>query len=166
MNNKKPVLILITLFIAAIGTITLLAFLSKNTLEKKNGFKRQLLTTVLKTQKQVTFPSSISSIIGSQSGAIYFQDNTSYTVYRTTVDLDSLSTITLPLTPYVKTNSSIRMLLNGCHIYIACRNLPGILDYNLDSGSIDSYVLDKFYGKETNFAKDQFIVKAIEPKTN
>ena len=58
------------------------------------------------------------------------------------------------------------MLLNGRHIYISCRNLPGILDYNLDSGSIDSYVLDKFYGKETNFAKDQFILRTIEPKTN
>src|SRR5688572_24696832 len=140
MKNKKPVLILIALFLAAFGIITLMAFLSKNTLEKKNGFKRQLLTTVLKTKKQVTFPLSISSIIGSQPGAIYFQDNSPLAVHRTTLNLDSLKTITLPITPFVKPNSSIRMLLNGRHIYISCRNLPGILDYHLDSGSVDSYV--------------------------
>jgi hypothetical protein len=166
MSKKKPVLILISLFLAAFVIITLLAFLSKNTNEKKNGFKRLLLTTVLKTRKQVTFPSDISRIIGSQPGAIYFQDNTPYTAHRTTLDLDSLKTINLPIATYVKNNSSIRMFLNGRHIYIACRNLPGILDYNLDSGSVDSYVLEKFYGKETNFAKDQFILKTIEPKTN
>jgi hypothetical protein len=134
--------------------------------EKKNGFNRRLLTTVLKTRKQVTFPSSISSIIGSQPGAIYFQNNTSYTVHRTNPDLDSLTTIALPISPYVKNNSTIRMFLNGRHIYIACRNMPGILDYNLDSASIERHVLEKFYGKETNFAKDQFILRTIEPKTN
>lgn len=166
MNNKKPVLILITLCFAAFGMITLLAFLSKNTSEKKNGFKRQLLTTVLKTRKQVTLPVSVSRIIGSQSGAIYFQDNTPHTVYQTTLHLDSLTTITLPITPYVKPNSSIRMFLNGRHIYISCRNLPGILDYNLDSGSVDNYVFEKFYGKESNLAKDQFILRTIEPKSN
>jgi hypothetical protein len=166
MNKKKPVLILITIFLAAFGIITLLAFLSKNTNKKKNGFNRQLLTTKLKIKEQATFPVSVSRIIGSQSGAIYFQDNTSYAVHRTTPDLDSLNTITLPIAPYVKPNSSIRMFLNGRHIYISNRNLPGFLDYNLDSRSVDSYVLEKFYGKETNFAKDQFIIKTIEPKTN
>jgi hypothetical protein len=54
------------------------------------------------------------------------------------------------------------MLLNGRHIYISCRNLPGILDYHLDSGSIDSYVLEKFYGKEANFSKDQFIIRTTK----
>jgi hypothetical protein len=162
MNNKKPVLILITLFIAAFGIITLLAFLSKNTSEKKNGFNRRLLTTVLKTRKRVTLPVSVSSIIGSQGGAIYFQDNTHYTVHRTTLHLDSFKTIALPLPPSVKASSNIRILLNGQHIYISCRNLPGILDYHLDSGSINSYVLEKFYGKETNFAKDQFIIRTTK----
>lgn len=162
MNNKKPVLILLSLFLAAFGTVTLLAFLSKKTIEKKNGFKRRFLTTILEAEKTVTFPTSISGIIGSQRGAIYFQDNSPYSVHRTTVNLDSLKTITLPITPFVKPNSSIQMFLNGRHIYISCRNLPGILDYNLDSGSVDSYVLEKFYGKETNFAKDQFIIKTTK----
>ena len=166
MRNKKPVLILLTLFLAAFGIITLLAFLSKNTNENKNGFKRRLLTAVLKSNKQVTLPVSVSRIIGSQPGAIYFQDNAPYAVHRTTLDLDSLTTINLPIANYVKTNSSIRMFLNGRHIYNACRNLPGILDYNLDSGSVDRYALKKFFGKEASFAKDQFILKTIEPKTN
>lgn len=142
--------------------ITLLAFLAKNTSEKKNGFKRRLLTTVLKTRKRVTLPVSVSSIIGSQPGAIFFQDNTHYTVHRASLNLDSFKTISLPLPPNVKSNSNIRLLVNSGHIYISCRNLPGILDYHLDSGSIDSYVLEKFYGKETNFAKDQFIIRTTK----
>jgi len=166
MSKKKPVLILITLFIAAFGMVALLAFLAKNTNEKKNGFKRRLLTTTLKTRKQVTLPVSVSRIIGAQRGAIYFQDNTSYAVHRVTPDLDSLKTITLPIASYVKPNSSNQMFLTDRHIYITCKNLPGILDYNLDSESVASHVLEKFFGKETNFAKDQFILKTIDPKTN
>ncbi|OQP64114.1 hypothetical protein A3860_22165 [Niastella vici] len=166
MNNKKPVLTLITLFLAAFGIITLLAFLAKNTNEKKNGFKRRMLTGTLKIRKLVTLPVSVSRIIGLQPDAIYFQDNTPYAVHRTNADLDSLKTLTIPIPPYVKANSSIRMFVRGRHLYIACRNLPGILDYNLDSGNVDRYGLEKFFGKETNFAKDQFILKTIEPKTN
>jgi len=166
MISKKPFLILTSLIFAAFGIIALLAFLAKNTIEKKNGFNRRLLTTVLKTRKKVTLPVSVSRIIGSLPGAIYFQDNTSFAVHRTTFDLDSLKTITLPIMPYVKSRSGIRMFLNGHHIYIACRNVPGILDYYLDSGSVDSYVIGNYFGKEANFEKDQFILRIIEPKTN
>ncbi|WP_205513822.1 hypothetical protein [Longitalea arenae] len=162
MNNKKPALILLTLLFSAFAIITLLAFLAKTTNDKKNGFKRKLLTTVLKTQKQLTFPSAIGEIIGSEAEAIYFQGSTPYLVHQTSPALDALKTITLPIAPILRTNSNIRMLLNGRHIYISNRNLPGMLDYHLDSGTIASYKLEKFYGKETNLAKDQFIIRTTK----
>ncbi|THU40292.1 hypothetical protein FAM09_10520 [Niastella caeni] len=165
MRRKKPAMILATLFLAAFAMIAVLAFLSKNIHEKKNGFNRRL-HTVLKLQKQITFPVSISRIIGSHENKLYFQGNDPYKIYLTDRDLNFLKIIPLSISPDVKLNSGVRMLLNGHHIYLSCRNMPGIIDYDLDSGTSDSHVLKYFYNKEAVFSKDQFILRTKDLKTN
>jgi len=119
----------------------------------------------LKSSKQVTFPVIINKVIGAQAGKIYFQGNSPYEVYTTNVTLDSLTRIPLSITPDKKIRSGFQLFLHERHIYIACRNLPGIIDYNLDSQKCNTYILPYFYSKETSFAKDGFILRANDTKT-
>jgi hypothetical protein len=159
MRIKRPAIILTTLLFFSFTIIATLAFFSKNINEKKNGFNRRLVNTVLKPLKQIEFPAAINRMIGSRNGKMFFQGNPPYEIYITDDRLDSLKTITLPLSPDTKISSGIRMFLQGAHIYISCRNLPGIIDYNLDSGNYYQYNLPYFYSKDVNISEDQFILR-------
>lgn len=165
MRNKRPVVLLITLFLTSFAIIGALAFLSRNITDKKNGFTRRLIPSTLPFRKQVTFPVTINNIIGSQAGKLYFQGSNPYVLYTTTLSLDSLKETPLSVPPEKKIRSGIHMFLRGNHLYIACRNLPGIIDYDLDSGKSNIHTLSYFYSKETNFLKDQFILRAKDRKT-
>jgi hypothetical protein len=165
MRNKRPVVLLTTFFFSSFAIIALLAFLSKNILDKKNGFNRRLLPSTLQLRKQVTFPVVINKIIGAQAGKLYFQGNNPYDLYTTGLTLDSVTTIPLSIPPNKKINSGFQMFLYERHVYIACRNLPGIIDYDLNSQKCKTHLLPYFYSKETCFAKDGFILRANDPKT-
>jgi hypothetical protein len=165
MRNKRPVVLLATLFCSSFAIIALLAFLSKNMPDKKNGFNRRLLPTTLQVSKQVTFPVVINKIMGAQGGKLYFQGASAYEVYTTNLFLGSPTRIPLSITPDKKIRSGFQMFLHERHVYIACRNLPGIIDYDLDSQKCNTHVLPYFYSKETSFAKDGFILRANDRKT-
>lgn len=162
MRNKKPTIILASLLVASFAIIALLAFLSKNININKNGFNRRLLTTTLQIRKQVTFPLQLNRMIGTRQGRLYFQGGAAYNVYSTNFNLDSFTNRQLPIQPNIKLNSGIRMFLNGAHIYLSCKNVPEIIDYNLDSETVHPYVCKNFYSKEVPFSKDQFIFRLIE----
>lgn len=165
MRNKKPVVLLITFFVSSFVIIGLLAFLSKNTTDKKNGFNRRLLPATLQLQKQVTFPVSIYKIIGVQDGKLYFQGNSPYEVYTTTLLLDSLTRIPIAIPPDKKIRTGFQLFLYEHHLYITCRNLPGIIDYNLNTRQSNTQALPWFYSKEACFAKEQFIFRTNDRKT-
>ena len=67
MKNRKPVYILTSLFIGSFAVIGLLAFLSNNKIEKKNGFNRYLLPYRAKVLNEITFPVNISRFLGMQN---------------------------------------------------------------------------------------------------
>jgi hypothetical protein len=165
MRIKKPAIILISLLFTAFAAISALAFLSRNIHEKKNGFNRRLLRTHLQPQHEITFPATVNRIIGSHAGQLYFQGNDPYEIYTTDHSLNSLKTISLAIEPDMKLKSGIRMFLEGRHIYISCRNMPGIIDYNLDSGKALQYPLTWFYSKEAHISKEQFIIRANDRRT-
>jgi hypothetical protein len=165
MPNKKPVLLLTTLLASSFAIIGLLAFLSKNGTDKKNGFTRRLTPATLQLQKQATFPVGIYKIIGEQDGRLYFQGNSPYEVYTTTPLLDSLTRIPIAIQPDKKIRKGYQMFLYDHHLYITCRNLPGIIDYNLDTRQSNTQTLPWFYTKEACFAKEQFIFRATDPIT-
>src|SRR5688500_13048951 len=159
MINRKPVYILISLFIASFAIITLLAFLSKKAIEKKNGFNRRLLSLPLITQKQITFPINISWFIGMQNGKLYYQGKSPYEHISTDLNLDSLSTIKLPIPPTSKLTSGVRMFLNGRYVYVADRHIPSIIAYDLESGCMINNKLSNHFTKEANITTDQFILR-------
>jgi hypothetical protein len=163
MRIRKPAFILITLLFAAFGTIALLAFLSKNTLEKKNGFTRRLHSSVLKPVKQLTFPVPVSKMIGSRNGQLYFQGNNPYEVYLTDLRGDSVTRLLLNIPPDKKLRSGNQMYLNGRHLYISNRNVPGIIAYDLDSRNFTSQSFDQYYSKDALIAADQFILRSTIP---
>jgi hypothetical protein len=165
MQNKKPVVILITLFFSSFAIIGLLAFLSRNITDKKNGFTRRLLPAILQSRKQQTFPSIIYRIAGSRAGKLYLQGKNPYVVYATTLSLDSLTSIPLSISPEKKLSSGTRQYLDGRHLYIACRNLPGIIDYDLDSQKSNNHILPYYYNKEAFFSKNRFILRTTDRKT-
>ncbi|AEW00389.1 hypothetical protein A4D02_23975 [Niastella koreensis] len=162
MRYKKPAIILATLFFSAFAIIALLAFLSKNININKNGFNRQLVTSTLKIRKQATYPIQITRMIGTRAGKLYFQGGSAYNIYSTNLNLDSFTNIQLPIQQQSKLNSGVRMYLNGAHVYLSCKNFPEIIDYNLDSGTANPYVLKSFYSKEVPYSKDQFIIRLID----
>jgi hypothetical protein len=165
MQKKQPVVILTSLFFSSFAIIGLLAFLSRNITDKKNGFTRRLLPAILQSRKQQTFPSRIFRISGSRAGKLYLQGDNPYEVYTTTLSLDSLTRIPLAIPPDKKISSGIRQFLYGGHLYISCRNLPGIIDYDLDSQKSSKYTLPYYYTKDACFSKDQFILRANDRKT-
>lgn len=165
MRYRKPALLLILLFAASFAIIGLLAFLSKKNLEK-NGFNRRLLTTTLKSEKQFSFPVPISRMIGSQNGKFYFQGNSPYELYTTNLNGDPITRIPLQIPPDRKLRSGFQMYLNGNHLYVSARNLPGIIAYNLDSESCNSHLFNQYFSKDAFIAKDEFILRTIDPGTN
>jgi hypothetical protein len=165
MQNKRPVVILITLFFSSFAIIAILAFLSRNITDKKNGFTRRLLASILQSHNQQTFPSTIYRISGSRAGKLYLQSDNPYTVYTTTLSLDSLTSIPLAIPPEKKINAGTRHFLYGRHLYISSRNLPGIIDYDLDSQKSSNHILPYYYTKDACFSEDQFILRANDRKT-
>lgn len=165
MRTKKPVFILIALFLSSFAIIAALAFLAKNSHEKKNGFNRRLPGTRLAAGQQVSFPVIINRLIGSYNGLLYFQGNSPYQIYTTDETLGSLKTISLSTLPDTKLNSGVRMYLQGRHLYISCRNLPGIIDYDLDTGRPYEHTLPYYYSKEACILQDRFMLRANDAQT-
>lgn len=166
MRNRKPALLLSLLFVASFAIIGLLAFLSKSTHEKKNGFNRRLLTISLRPQNKFSFPVPISRLISAQNEKLYFQGNSPYEVYTTTLNGDSITRIPLHIPPDKKLRSGFQMYLNGKVIYVSARNLPGIIVYNLHSGRFNKHVFNQYFSKDAFVAEDEFILRTIDPGTN
>lgn len=160
---RKPALILCGLFFASFSIIALLAFLAKNTYEKGNGFNRRLNTTVLKAGKQITFPLPVSKVIGSDDSKIYFQVNSPYEIYSTDVHGNSVTRLPLFIPPDKKLQSGYQMHLNGRHLYVVSRNMPGIIQYDLDSGRSYSHVFGQYFSKDAFVGNDQFVLRTIDP---
>ena len=86
-------------------------------------------------------------------------------VYTTNLSLDSLTSIPLAIPPDKKISSGTRQFLYGRHLYISCRNLPGIIDYDLDAQKANNHILPYYYNKDACFSEDQFILRANDRKT-
>jgi hypothetical protein len=166
MRSRKPVFILTCLFFASFGIIALLAFVSKHTYDKKNGFNRQLRTSTLTSRTQIAFPVPVSKIIGSQAGKLYFQGNSPYELYSTDLNGDSIMRIPLSIPSDRKLGSGFQMYLSGSQLYLSVRNKPGIIVYNLDSGNANSHELNQYFSKDAFVAKDEFILRTINRGTN
>jgi hypothetical protein len=165
MRIKQPVLILTILLFSAFAIVAALAFLSKNIHNKKNGFNRLQLGFHLQPQHQFTFPTTVNKIIGASKGRLYFQGNNPYELYTTDQQLNSLKIISMDIQPDMKLQSGIRMFLHDRHIYLSCRNMPGFIDYALDSGNAVQHSLTWYYSKEANLSGDQFIIRANDRQT-
>ncbi|MCS3800744.1 hypothetical protein [Niastella sp. OAS944] len=159
MKIRKPVFVLISLFIASFAIIGMLAFLSKDTTEKKNGFSRRLLSPSIKVLKTTSFPVRVGWLLGMQKGKLYFQGVSPYEVICTNSQLDSFSTIKLSVPPDPKLSSGFRMYLNGSQLYLSYPNIPKIIVCNLEKGTTDDYTMPKYYSKDANIATNQFIVR-------
>jgi len=166
MRNRKPTLILPVLFLLSFAIIASLAFLAKNINEKKNGFNRRLIATVLKPARLISFPVPISKVIGLQDGNIYYQANNPYEVYKTNLNGDAITRLALSISPDKKLQSGFQMYLSGHFIYVTSRNLPGIIAYDLDSSSSNTSVFNQYFSKDAFVANDQFILRTIDPQEN
>jgi hypothetical protein len=160
MRSRKPVYILTSLFIASFAIIGMLAFLSKKAIVKKNGFNRRLLSSTLMPRKQVTFPVKLIKLIGMQSDKIFFQEESPYEILSTNLSLDSPHAIKLHLSVDKILGTNVRMFMQGHHLYLACRNMPAIITYDLNSGSASNYVLPQYFNQETMYSTDHFILRA------
>jgi hypothetical protein len=160
MKSRKPVYILTSLFIAAFAIIGLLAFLSKQSIEKKNGFNRRLLFSALTPQKEITLPVKVTKLFGRKDGRLYFQEDKPYEICTTNLLLDSVQTFKVPIPSDKNLGRSIQMFMKDQLVYIACRNVPGIMTYNLKSGSLYYHTLKNYFNQEAIFAADQFILRA------
>jgi hypothetical protein len=165
MHTKKPAIILTALFFSSFAVIAALAFLSKSSHEKKNGFNRRLFNARLSPGQHASFPVIINRLIGSYNGQLYFQGNSPYQIYSTDLTLGSLKTIPLSTLPDTKLNSGVRMYLQGRHLYISCRNLPGIIDYDLATGTSQQHTIPYFYSKEAYILHDRFILRANDQQS-
>ncbi|HUP12942.1 MAG TPA: hypothetical protein VM187_12035 [Niastella sp.] len=165
MKSRKPVYILTILFFASFAIIGIQAFISKKLIDKKNGFNRRLLSSALTPQKDITLPVKLTKLIGRQNGILYFQEDKPYEIYSTNQNLDSVQTIKLPIAPDKDLGRNIYMFMKDQLIYIACRNMPGFLIYDLSSGSLDYHTVKNYYNQEAIFSPDEFIVRAKDYKT-
>lgn len=164
MKSRKPVYILLSLFVASFAIIGVLAFISKNAIVKENGFNRRLLTPVLTPRKQVTFPVMISRLIGKQADKIYFQEENPLEIFSTNLSLDSLNTIKLPLPIDKEQGLNTRMYIQDRYLYLACRNVPSIISYDLNTGSVFNHALSTSFNQEAIISTDHFILRARDPQ--
>jgi hypothetical protein len=165
MKHIKPVYTLTGLFITSFAIIGLLAFISKKAITKENGFSRRILAPTLILKKQITLPVKLSKLIGIYSGRIYFQENNPYEIISTNTSLDSLKSFKLPMPPGKDPGLSIRMFLKDQLLYIAYRNVPGIITYDLESGNSYSHILKTNFNQETLISTDQFILRSKDIAT-
>jgi hypothetical protein len=159
MKSRKPVYILTILFVASFAIIGMLAFLSKQSIEKKNGFSRRLLSSPLISHKEITLPVKLTKLIGKQDGKLFFQEDKPNEIVSTDLFLNSVQTIKIPLSPDKNLGRSIRMFLKDQLIYIACRNMPGIIIFDLKTGSLYDHTLKNYFNQEAIFSPDQFILR-------
>jgi hypothetical protein len=160
MRRPKPVYILVSLFVASFAIIGMLAFLSKKSIVKKNGFNRRLLSSTLTPRKLITLPVKVVKLIGIQSGKIFFQEDNPAEILSTNLSLDSLQTIKINISPDKRPGSSVRMFMQGHQVYVANRNAPAIVAYDLETGKSYSHVLHNYFNQETILSTDQFILRA------
>jgi hypothetical protein len=165
MKSRKPVYILTILLFASFATIGILAFISKRSIEKKNGFNRRLLFPALNPRKEITLPVNLIKLIGRQDGKLFFQEDNPHEIISMGQFFDSVQTIKLPITPDKDLGRSIYMFLQGHLIYIACRNIPGFIIYDLRSGSIRNHTVKSYYNQETIFLPDRFILRTKDITT-
>lgn len=163
MKSRKPVFILLGLFITSFAIIGVLAFISKNAIAKENGFSRRLLTPALTPGKNISFPVRISKLIGIQSDKIYFQEENPLEIISTNLSLDSLHAIVLPLPVDKEQGPYIRTYIKDRTLYLACRNVPAIIVYDLESGIVTNNELSNNFSQETMIATNQFILRAKDP---
>lgn len=159
MRSRKPAYILTSLFIASFAIIGVLAFISQKAIVKENGFSRRLLTSALIPRKHITLPVQLTKLIGRQDGKIFFQEENPYEILSTNLYLDSLHTIKLNLPADKKMGRNIRMFIHDHHLYLACRNMPAIISYDLKSGSAFNHELSGYFNQETMFSTDHFILR-------
>jgi hypothetical protein len=165
MKSRKPVYILTSLLIASFAIIGMLAFISKQSISKKNGFNRRLLSSALIPQKEITLPVKPTKIIGRLNGRLFFQTDKPNEIISTGLRLDSVQTIKIPLPSEIKLGRSIRMFLKDDLIYIACRNMPGFAIYDLKTGNVYNHKLNSYFNQETIFSPDQFILRTKDIAT-
>lgn len=165
MKSRKPVYILTSLFLTSFAIIGTLAFLSKQSIEKKNGFNRRLLFSALTPRKEITLPVKLIKLIGRQDGKLLFQEDTPYEIVSTGSLLDSIQRIKIPLAPDQNLGRSIYMYMKDHLIYIACRNVPGFIIYDLRSGNLYNHTVKNYYNQEAIFLPEQFIVRAKDLTT-
>lgn len=165
MRSRKPVYILVSLFIASFAIVGTLAFISKTSIVKKNGFSRRLLSSTLMPQKEITLTVKLTKLIGLHDGKLYFQENKPYEIFTTNLLLDSIQTIKIPIPPGKKMGRSIHMFMKDNLVYIACRNIPGIVIYDLTSGKLDDHILKNYFNQEAVFSPDQFILRTKDVAT-
>lgn len=165
MKSRKPVYILTTLFIASFAIIGVLAFISKQSIKKKNGFSRRLLSSALIPQNEITLPVKVTKLIARLNNRLLFQEDKPNEIISTSLELDSVQTVTIPIPAGKKTGRSIRMFLKDQLIYIACRNMPGIMVYDLKTGSLYDHTLKSYFNQETIFSPDQFILRTKDIAT-
>ncbi|WP_207515347.1 hypothetical protein [Longitalea luteola] len=163
MRRTHPLLILSVLFAASFAIIGTLAFISKKVQNNKNGFTRRLIGAALVPRARIAFPVVINRMIGNDSGRLLFQGNSPYSIYVSGPDLASFQHIALKIQPDSKINSGIRMFLQDHHIYVSCRNMPGIISYDLNDGTVRKHALSYFYSKEACISKDNFILRTNDP---
>lgn len=163
MKSRKPVYILTGLFIASFAIIGVLAFISKNAIVKENGFNRRLLSSALIPRKQITFPVRVARLIGMRADKIFFQQEGPLEIFSTSLFLDSPHAIKLPLQVDKAQGPNIRMYIKDHNLYLACRNVPAIITYDLESGSVSNNELSNYFNQETMISKDHFILRAKDP---
>lgn len=159
MKSRKPVYILTILFIVSFAIIGILAFISKQSIEKKNGFSRRLLSSALILKKEITLPVKVTKLIGRQNGKLLFQEDKPNEIVSTGLLLDSVQTVKIPIPPDKKLGRSIHMFMKDQLIYIACRNMPGIIIFDLKTGSLYDHPLKNYFNQEAIFSPDQFILR-------
>lgn len=160
MRTRKPVYLLTSLFIASFAIIGLLAFLSKKAITKKNGFNRRLINAALIPRKQITAPAKLVKLIGLQSGKLFFQEESPYEILNTNLSLDSLQTIKLHISTDKNLESNVRMFIQDNLLYLASRNTPAIIIYDLESGNAYNHLLPDYFNQETMYSTDHFILRA------
>lgn len=165
MKYFKPVYILIGLFITSFAIIGLLAFISNKALKKENGFNRRISAPTLILTKQITLPVKVTKLIGIYSGRLYFQENNPYEILSTNISLDSLKVIKLPMPIGKDLGHSTCMFLKDQLLYVACGHIPGIITYDLESGSSYSHILKTNFNQQTLISTDQFILRSKDTAT-
>jgi hypothetical protein len=139
---KKPVFLIPVVIAAAIGLVSLLAWVALRPINQKTGFNRKFIATELQQLNVMDKPADVVDFAGFTDYHIYFKTKDPAKLFVTDIQLQNAEYLKLNIPDNKRIASRFNCIVDSPSIYILAGNVPAVIKTQRG----DSFSLYKFPG--------------------